>query len=149
MRGRAGLANDAWEALLGAHATRIKEFAAEDIWGEVSMREYDVLYTLSKERHPIPFGELHRQVLLSQPAMSRLVDRLVNRGLMSREVDPSDARRLLLTLTDTGRQIQRGVGRRHARSVAAAMTSRLDDDEMVELQRLCSKLTRTDAGRRS
>ena len=31
-------ANDAWEALLSAHATLMKQFAAEDIWGEISMR---------------------------------------------------------------------------------------------------------------
>ena len=41
-------ANDAWEALLTAHASLIKRFAAEDIWEDISMREYDVLYTLSK-----------------------------------------------------------------------------------------------------
>ena len=41
-------ANDAWEALLAAHAALMKQFAAEGIWAELSMREYDVLYTLAK-----------------------------------------------------------------------------------------------------
>ncbi|MBS1845109.1 MAG: MarR family transcriptional regulator [Actinobacteria bacterium] len=45
----------------------------------VSRTEYDVLYTLSKCRRPIRLGELNRRVLLSQPALSRLVDRLVER----------------------------------------------------------------------
>ena len=76
MPGRPHLANDAWEALLSAHAVLIKEFAAEYIWGDVSMREYDVLYTLSKCREPVRMSELNRHVLLSQPALSRLVDRL-------------------------------------------------------------------------
>ena len=62
------LANDAWEALLSAHAVLMKEFAAEDIWGEVSMREYDVLYALSKCRGSLRLSELNRHVLLSQPA---------------------------------------------------------------------------------
>src|SRR5262249_58186894 len=56
-------ANDAWEALLSAHAVLIKQFAAEDIWAEVSMREYDVLYTLSKCREPLRISELNRHVL--------------------------------------------------------------------------------------
>ena len=60
-------ANDAWEALLSAHAALMKEFAAEDIWGDLSMREYDVLYTLSKCPEPVRIGELNRHVLLSQP----------------------------------------------------------------------------------
>jgi hypothetical protein len=41
-------ANDAWQALLSAHGTLMKRFAAEAIWADLSMREYDVLYTLSK-----------------------------------------------------------------------------------------------------
>ena len=49
---RGQLANDAWEALLTAHAVLMKQFAAEDIWDDVSMREYDVLYTLSKGPGP-------------------------------------------------------------------------------------------------
>ena len=61
----------------------MKQFAAEDIWAEVSMREYDVLYTLSKCREPLRISELNRHVLLSQPALSRLVDRLAERGLSS------------------------------------------------------------------
>ena len=78
MAGRTRLANDAWEALLSAHARLMKQFAAEEIWRDLSMREYDVLYTLSKRRQPVRMGELHRQVLLSQPALSRMVDRLSN-----------------------------------------------------------------------
>ena len=83
MPGRDVLANDAWEALLSAHAVLMKQFAAEDIWAEVSMREYDVLYTLSKCREPLRISELNRHVLLSQPALSRLVDRLAERGLVA------------------------------------------------------------------
>ena len=77
------LANDAWEALLSAHAVLMKQFAAEDIWADVSMREYDVLYTLSKCPEPVRLSELNRHVLLSQPALSRLVDRLADRGLVA------------------------------------------------------------------
>jgi len=78
MPGSRHLGNDAWEALLSAHATLMKQFAAEDIWGDISMREYDVLYTLSKCREPVRLSELNRHVLLSQPALSRLVDRLAD-----------------------------------------------------------------------
>ena len=52
-------ASDAWEALLSAHAVLIKQFAAEDIWQDLSMREYDVLYTLSKCREPVRISDLN------------------------------------------------------------------------------------------
>jgi DNA-binding MarR family transcriptional regulator len=133
-------ANDAWEALLSAHAALMKQFAAEDIWGEVSMREYDVLYTLSKCPGPARIGDLNRHVLLSQPALSRLVDRLAGRGLVERKPDPADGRAIRLALTDAGRELQRQVGLRHGSSVARAMAARLTPDELRQLETICLKL---------
>jgi DNA-binding MarR family transcriptional regulator len=140
-----GLANDAWEALLSVHAVLIKQFAAEDIWGDVSMREYDVLYTLSKCPEPIRICDLNRHVLLSQPALSRLVDRLAERGLVERLSDPADGRSVLLSLTDAGRVVQRQIGRRHARGVARAMTAGLTPGELRQLEAICLKLARQPA----
>ena len=141
MPGRDALANDAWEALLSAHAVLMRQFGAEDIWGEISMREYDVLYTLSKCREPLRISELNRHVLLSQPALSRLVDRLAERGLVARQADPAVGRGVRLALTGAGRELQRQVGGRHARSVARALTVALDRDDLRQLETVCLKLT--------
>ncbi len=143
MPGKGVLANDAWEALLSAHAVLMKQFAAEDIWEEVSMREYDVLYTLSKCPGPQRMSELNRHVLLSQPALSRLVDRLADRGLVRREADPADGRGVRLSLTDAGRALQRQIGRWHARDVATAMIKELSPAELRQLQAICLKLAGT------
>ena len=140
MTGRGPVANAAWEALLSAHAAAMKRFAAEDIWAEASMREYDVLYTLSKCPAPIRLSELNRHVLLSQPALSRLVDRLAERGLVDRCTDPADGRGVRLSLTAAGRAVQQQVGRSHARTVARAMTAGLTHEELGQLEALCRKL---------
>ena len=134
------LANDAWEALLTAHAAVMKQLAAEDTWTDVSMREYDVLYTLSKCPEPLRLSELNRHVLLSQPALSRLVERLAERGLVERHADPADGRGVRLSLTAAGRTTQRAIGRRHARSVTQAMTAGLTRAEMAQLEMICRKL---------
>jgi len=134
------LGNDAWEAVLSAHAVLMKQFAAEDMWTEVSMREYDVLYTLSKCTGPVRITELHRHVLLSQPALSRLVHRLAGRGLIACLPDPDDGRAVSVFLTDAGRALQRQVGRRHARSVARAMTAGLSRAELAQLEVISRKL---------
>lgn len=134
------LANTAWEALLAAHAAVMKKFAAEGIWRELSMREYDVLYTLSKCSEPVRIGELHRHALLSQPALSRLVDRLVQRGYVRRLPDPADGRGVRLALTESGRETQRRIGRLHARDVARAVTTKLSQDELRQLEAICRKL---------
>jgi DNA-binding MarR family transcriptional regulator len=140
MADRRHLANDAWEALLSAHAVLMRQFAAEDIWPDLSMREYDVLYTLSKCREPVRISELNRHVLLSQPGLSRMVDRLAERGLVERHADPADGRGVRLSLTTAGQVLQRQVGRKHARSVARAMTAALSGDELRQLETICLKL---------
>jgi DNA-binding MarR family transcriptional regulator len=143
MRTGSRLANDAWEALLTAHAALMRQFEAEGIWQDVSMREYDVLYTLSKCRQPMRVGELRRHVLLSQPALSRMVDRLVERGLVARSPDPVDGRAVRLALTDAGRARQREVGLRHGLSVARTLKAGMTVEELRHLEALCLKLAGT------
>ena len=106
------------------------------------MKEYDVLYTLSKCPNPIRLSELNRHVLLSQPALSRMVDRLVERGLVSRATDPRDGRGVRLALTAEGLVVQRRIGRRHGRSVAQAMRAGLTPVELRQLAEICGKLAK-------
>lgn len=134
------LANEGWEALLNAHSTLMGTYNAEDMWGTVNMREYDVLYTLSKKRTPMRLSEVQCGVLLSQPALSRMVERLVHRGLLNRETDTEDGRAVRISLTEEGAKVQREVGRAHAKSVAREVGSRLSSEEIMELRRLCDKL---------
>lgn len=150
------LANRAWEALMTAHAVLLRQFAAEPVWRDngLTMREYDVLYTLSKfERdaadRPVGntaapagarIGELQRDVLLSQPALSRMVDRLAERGLVERLEDRTDRRAVCVRLSPAGRDVQRRVGLAHARSVARAVGGSLEGPELHELSRLTTEL---------
>ncbi len=135
-------ANAAWEDLLTAHAALMHRFARRDYWEGASMREYDVLYTLAKCDHPLRLADLSEHVLLSQPGLSRLVDRLVERGLVERCTDPADARAVRLSLTEAGRSLQRSIGRAHARDVAAAL-AHLPSHDLAALSRLTRALTPT------
>ncbi|QIX25999.1 MarR family transcriptional regulator [Nocardioides sp. JQ2195] len=58
----------------------------------------------------------------SQPTMSGAVAGLVERGWVSKEPDPRDARASLVTLTDSGRSALAVVRRRSAETVSAAIT---------------------------
>jgi len=131
------VANDAWEALLTAHAVVMRQLLADPVWRRLEMREYDVIYTLSKSATPLSLGDLERRVLLSQPALSRLVVRLEDKGLVARGVNPGDKRHLSITLTEEGRRVQRNIGGRHAHAVAAIMSARLSRDEQRHLEALC------------
>ncbi len=139
----AHLAVDAWEALLRAQVTLMKEFAEDFRGARVSMQEYDVLYTLTG----CPGGrtrlrDLAEHVRLSQPGLSRLVERMEADGLVVRERDPLDGRGTMVALTDAGRDAQRAVGRVHAGSIVSRMTGALTTEEQAELARLCTKLRR-------
>jgi DNA-binding MarR family transcriptional regulator len=133
-------ANSAWESLLSAHAVLTKRFAAEDSWHDLSMRDYDVLYSLAKRAGPVRITDLNRYVLLSQPALSRLVRRLAAAGLVECHQDPADGRSVLVSLTERGQARQRQLGQRHARSVATVMTAAVSRDELAQLETICRKL---------
>lgn len=134
------LTNDAWEALMTAYATLMGTFGAEDIWAEASVREYDVLYTIAKRDEPMRICEIQDSVLLSQPALSRMIDRLTTRGLLTRAADARDGRAVRVSLTSEGERVQRRIGRAHAKSVAREVGANLSADELRELERLCLKL---------
>lgn len=134
------LANQSWEALMTAHATLTARFAGEGMWRDVNMREYDVLYTLAKAGEPLRLCELQEGVLLSQPALSRMVDRLLKRGLLARVTDPADGRAVRISLTETGAKVQRDAGRAHAKSVTHEVGGALTDDDLRDLERICRKL---------
>ncbi|MCI2237933.1 MarR family transcriptional regulator [Paenibacillus sp. TRM 82003] len=154
------LANEAWEALFRAQALLARRFRGDDVWQEVSPTEYDVLYALARDERDRRDGagggdedvgggggggglsmvEINREVLLTQGGISRLVARLVERGLLQRREDPRDRRAARIVLTPEGRAVQRAVGRRHARAVGVTMSSALSREQLQQLQQLCGHL---------
>lgn len=137
----AAAAAGAWEALLRAQVTLMRRFGADDIWGELTMREYDVLFTLSlAPQTRLRLGELNERILLAQPSLSRLIDRLVQDGLVRREVPADDRRGTLVCLTPEGAQIQRRIGRRHAARIAAYVGDALSEQDLIDLRRITTSL---------
>jgi DNA-binding MarR family transcriptional regulator len=132
---------DAWEALFRAQVTVMRQLQDEFPESQLRLTEYDVLFNLS--RHPmrrLRIRELNDQMLISQPSVSRMVDRLVSRGLVVKVGDPDDARGIIVELTDAGFDLFRRVAASHMNSIAARVGGALDDDELRELDRLCTKL---------
>ncbi|MFC8732733.1 MarR family winged helix-turn-helix transcriptional regulator [Luteimicrobium sp. NPDC057192] len=132
---------EAWESLFRAQVAVLRRLGADAIWQDVSFREYDVLFTLrSRPGHAARLRDLAALSLLSQPSLSRMVDRLEARGLVAREVVPGDARGTLVVLTEEGARVQGEVGRRHAEAIAAYVGGALDDDDLDALRALTGRL---------
>lgn len=137
----AGGAVEAWEALLRGQVALQRRLAADDVWGPISMREYDVLHTLDRcPRGRARLRELNREVLLTQPSLSRLVDRLAAAGYVRREPDPADGRGTVVAITEEGTRLCRRVGARHAASIRRYVGGALDERELGALRRLSDKL---------
>lgn len=137
----ARLSAHAWESLFRAQVALMRRFQRDDIWTEVSLREYDVLFTLSlRPDRQLRLGELNQHVLLSQPSLSRLVERLEARGLLRREPSPDDGRGTVVALTDEGLRLQREIGRRHVRTIDRYVGGALSEAELRRLAELCDAL---------
>ncbi|GAB3558708.1 MarR family winged helix-turn-helix transcriptional regulator [Spelaeicoccus albus] len=145
MTARSGprLSGDAWESLFRAQVTLMRRFAADDVWGELTVREYDVLFTLAgREKSAMRLGELNEFVLLSQPSLSRMVERLERAGYVERTPSAGDRRGTLVALTPSGAEKQREIGRRHLASIHHYMSNALDAGELATLRELTGKLRR-------
>ena len=131
---------DAWEALYRAQVAVLRQLLAEFPQDDVSFTEYDVLFNLYRQPgHGLRIRDLNRHLLLTQPSVSRLLDRLAGRGLVRKSSDPSDARGTIVTLTESGLEVFRRIGTQHSVSIANRMGV-LDPDELHELARLSDKL---------
>ncbi|MQS06355.1 MarR family winged helix-turn-helix transcriptional regulator [Streptomyces alkaliphilus] len=69
--------------------------------------EFDVLATLRRSGPPFTLspGELAASAMIGGAALTHRADRLVERGLITREVDPANRRRVLITLTPEGLEL--------------------------------------------
>ncbi|MFD1505331.1 MarR family winged helix-turn-helix transcriptional regulator [Georgenia yuyongxinii] len=134
-------AADAWESLFRAQVVLMRRFEGGGDFAPLRPREYDVLFTLSLAvAHSLRLRDLNEQVFMSQPSLSRMVERLEVRGLVSRAPAPDDARGLVVTLTTEGLALQRRVGRQHVRSIARYVGGALDEEELRTLAELTRKL---------
>jgi DNA-binding MarR family transcriptional regulator len=135
------IAVDAWEALFRAEVSVLRQLNEEFPSGEISFNEYDVLFNLSRQPgRRLRIRDLNRHLLLTQPSVSRLVDRLASRQLVVKDSDPDDGRGTIVRLTDAGYEIFRRVAVVHADSIANRVGSSLSSEELVQLIELCNKL---------
>ncbi|ALO66457.1 MarR family transcriptional regulator [Arthrobacter alpinus] len=135
------LATESWESLLTSQVVMMRELQKEPTFKTLGSREYDVLYNLSLcPSGWLRLNELNDHVLLTQPSISRMVDRLESRGLIQRKTAEDDKRGVLIGLTEEGIAVQKTVGRAHVQRIMELMEVALSDDEMRTLLDLTRKL---------
>jgi DNA-binding MarR family transcriptional regulator len=105
--------------------------------------QYNVLRIL-RGAHPAgyPRGEIGVRMLERAPDVTRLIDRLVVRGLAERVRGDEDRRQSVTRITPKGLGVLRRLDRPIKR-IARENESRLADPELRELSRLCEALYAT------
>lgn len=131
----------AWESLFRAQVSVMRALNAQFPSGELSFNEYDVCFNLSRQpERRARMRELTEHLLLTQPSVSRLVDRLTARGIVEKSADPVDARGVVVGLTANGYALYRSVAVRHAATIAEVVGASLSESELRTLAALTDKL---------
>ena len=92
----------------------------------IDVAEWRVLATLS-DADAMTVGDLADIVLFQQPTVTKIIDRMEDRGLIARRREAGDRRKVHLSVTPIGRKIVRGVladARDHEAEVLSAYSER-------------------------
>jgi DNA-binding MarR family transcriptional regulator len=129
-----------WRAFLLAHA-RVVRRLDEELRAEhdLTIGEYDALLTIAQapERR-IRMRQLADEVILSKSGVTRLIDRLVDDGLVERSACLADARGAEAVLTERGLARLRAASRTHLRGIDEHFLDVLDREDLTVIERSLS-----------
>ncbi len=94
-----------WLRLL-ASANRLESVLQSRISKEfgISLARFDVMAQLERSCDGLTMTETSRRMMVTNGAITSLVDRLVDEGFVTREAHPDDRRTTILRLTEVGRE---------------------------------------------
>lgn len=94
---------------------------------------------LAEPDHQLSPGELAELTLRSSGGVTQIVDRLTGRGLVERDADPRDRRKVVVRLTAEGLDLVGRAQTAYARERARVL-SPLGDRELAEIDRAVGRL---------
>lgn len=107
----------------------------------VSHSEYDVLVNVAgAAREGVRPTELAERVLLTKSGLTRLLDRLVDRGFIERHACPTDRRGQLIVLTPDGRHAFRRATPSVVRAIGALLGNGHTDADIDALRVTCERI---------
>jgi DNA-binding MarR family transcriptional regulator len=137
-----GAALEAWRSYLQSHASIVRVLDAELVAEHsVTTRDYEVLlYLAQASDRKLPMSALAESTMLTRSGITRLVDGLVDAGLIERVACSSDARVSYAQLTDAGYAKLRSAGCTHVASIRRLFLEHYSSEEIEQLAALLSRL---------
>jgi len=129
---------DAYVKLSRAVNALEARLAEHHAYGDLTASQFGVLEALY-HLGPLCQGELSTKLLKSGGNLTFVVDNLVRLGLVQRERDTGDRRRVMVTLTEAGREHIAQLFPLHVQDIVAEF-SVLSPEEQATLASLCRKL---------
>ncbi len=132
---------DAWRALLEAHATLVRKLET-DLENEtgLALADFDVLAQLALAGGQLRMSELASRALISRSGMTRRAARLAAEGLIERCGADSDARGVVVKLSNSGLDRLVATAPIHARGIRELFLERLSDVELATLESTLRKV---------
>ncbi|MBB3083923.1 MarR family winged helix-turn-helix transcriptional regulator [Geodermatophilus sabuli] len=115
--------------------SRLEEILGAD---DLTLDQWRVLRTLT-EQGPLSMSDLSALTHVTGPTLTRIVDRLVERALLYRNVDAADRRRVLVHAAERGSALCRSLAPRVADAERDGLAP-LSDAEARTLRRLLERL---------
>ena len=133
---------DAWIALMRAQQTALLKIERAFREAELPpLAWYDLLWELDRAGaeglRPFEFEE---RILIAQSNISRLIDRLTERGYVARKRSEEDGRGQRVRITATGRELRRRMWPIYAQALREAVGSRLTEREAQMVATQLAKL---------
>jgi DNA-binding MarR family transcriptional regulator len=137
-----GAALDAWRSYLQSHASILRALDAELVAEHgMTTRDYEVLlYLAQAEERKLPMSALAESTMLTRSGITRLIDGLVEVGLIERVSCRKDARVSYAQLTEVGYRKLREAGCTHIASVRRLFLEHFTPEETDQLAELLSRL---------
>jgi DNA-binding MarR family transcriptional regulator len=116
---------------------RIREVSSEEF--NITVEQFHILRRIHKGSDSV--SKLAEAKQISRPAISRVVDVMVKKGLVTRSQDPSDRRYVRLSLTDEGKSLLEAIFGKNRDWMAGKLAS-LAEDELKTIRDAMMALSR-------
>ena len=90
---------------------------------------------------PISANELKKKILVKNPDLTRLLDRLVKKEIVIRKTCPENRRKIDISLTDSGRKLFDKAHLSTKQALGNFFEKQITEDEAMELRRILHKIT--------
>jgi DNA-binding MarR family transcriptional regulator len=140
--GLEGAELEAWRNYIQSHASILRRLDAELLSEhDLTTRDYEVLLYLAEAQElRLPMSALAERTMLTRSGITRLIDGLVERGLIERVACPRDARVSYAKLTEAGQRKLRCAGATHVAAIRRLFLEHFSAEETELLASLLGRL---------